>query len=159
MFKEGDFLRHRNKPEWGTGKVLSIDAARIAIRFPHGTVTLKLDVAGSMLEQAERPSTPIEKPRSTGHVAVARCETCAAPLNRSRRSRDGLWKSCPKCSVRDGIHHVFWPFPDAFGVSQARVSGEDAEGAQSYCTSCRGRGGPSNGSRKSCAELEGMLDA
>ena len=30
-------------------------------------------------------------------------------------------------SARGGVEHVFWPFPDDFGVSQTRVSGEDAE--------------------------------
>lgn len=162
MFKEGDFLRHLGKPEWGTGKVVSVVGDKIQIRFSHGPVTLRLDVASAMLEAAEAPPSIPGRGRSrssAGSGRTAPCEVCGAPLNRSRRSRDGQWKSCPECSVRDGIHHVFWPFPENFGVSQARVSGEDAEGAQSHCSSCRSRGASNTGERRSCGQFEGMLEA
>ena len=163
MFKEGDFLRHRGKPEWGTGKVLSADADKVQIRFVHGPITLKLSVAGAMLEATEAPPpTPRGRTGKTGGSAAsgrtAPCEVCGAPLNRSRRSHDGQWKSCPECSVRDGVQHVFWPFPENFGVSEARVSGEDAEGAQSHCSSCRSRGASNSGERRSCGQFEGMLE-
>jgi len=105
---------------------------KIQIRFTHGPVTLRLDVAGGVLEVAEAPAKIPGKGRaraSKGTGGTAPCEVCGVALNRSRRSDDGHWKSCPECSVRDGVEHVFRPFPEDFGVSQARVSGEDAEGA------------------------------
>lgn len=68
-------------------------------------------------------------------------------------------KSCPECSVRDGVQHVFWPYPESLGVSQARVSGEDAEGAQSHCSGCRSRGANYGNDRRSCGQFEGMLEA
>lgn len=162
MFKEGDFLRHRSKPEWGTGRVVSISGDKIQVRFAHAPVTLRLDIAGTMLEPAEAPVSLPGKTRTHKGGTTARntpCSVCGAALNRSRRSRDGHWKSCPECSVRDGVEHVFWPFPDDFGVSQARVSGEDAEGAQSHCASCRSRAARNSGERRSCGQFAGMLEA
>jgi hypothetical protein len=161
MFKEGDFLRHRSKPEWGTGKVVWISGDKIEVRFPHGPVKLRLDIAGTMLEAAEAPAKIPGKGKaqaSAGSGRTAPCEVCGIALNRSRRSADGHWKSCPECSVRDGVEHVFWPFPENFGVSQARVSGEDAEGAQSHCASCRSRGASNSGDRRSCGQFAGMLE-
>jgi hypothetical protein len=40
MFKEGEYLKHRSKPEWGTGKIVSISGDKIEVRFPHGAVKL-----------------------------------------------------------------------------------------------------------------------
>jgi hypothetical protein len=161
MFKEGDFLRHRGKPEWGIGKVTSVSSEKIQIRFAHAPVTLKLDIAGGMLEAAPAPAKLPGKTRTHKAGTTARnrpCSACGTALNRSRRSRDGHWKSCPECSVRDGVDHVFWPFPENFGVSQARVSGEDAEGAQSHCGRCRNRGASNSGERRSCAQFAGVLE-
>ena len=161
MFKEGDFLRHRGKPEWGTGRVVSVSGDKIQIRFAHAPVTLRLDIAASMLEVAEAPvklpgKTRTHKAGTT--VRNAPCNVCGIALNRSRRSKDGHWKSCPECSVRNGMEHVFWPYPDSFGESQARVSGEDAAGAQSHCAGSRSRGANYGSDRRSCGQFEGMLD-
>lgn len=170
MFKEGDFVRHRAKPDWGAGKVTAVTTDKIEIRFSHGHVTLKLDVAAPLLEAAPAPVNALRgsSSRASAHAGAATssrgsdrtapCESCHTPLNRSRRSRDGQWKSCPDCSVRDGAQHVFYPYPDSFGVSQARVTGEDADGAQSYCSSCRGRGSKSIGAGRSCAQFDGLLE-
>jgi len=162
MFKEGEFLRHRGKPEWGTGTVVSVSNDKIQIRFVHGVVTLRLDIAASLLEAAEAPAVLPRKTRTHKAGTAARnapCSVCGAALNRSRRSKDRHWKSCPECSVRDGLQHVFWPYPESFGVSQARISGEDAEGAQSHCAGCRSRGANYGNDRRSCGQFEGMLDA
>jgi hypothetical protein len=164
--KSGDFVEHESKPDWGIGQVLAVRGDKVDISFSHGGVTLNMRYVGSQLKivPADRvpPRNTLTKSLSKGSTGTslaghqarnAPCEACDAPLNRSRRSRDGRWKSCPQCSVRDGTHHVFYPFPDSFGVSEARVSGEDAEGAQSYCTSCRGRGQVASGVRRSCPEM------
>ena len=70
MFNEGDFLRHRGKPEWGTGKVVAADADKIQLRFSHGPVTLKLAVAGPMLEAA--PAPPVATSHSRGPYVAHR---------------------------------------------------------------------------------------
>lgn len=162
MFKEGEYLRHRNKPEWGTGKVVAVSGDKIEVRFPHGPVKFRLDIAGTMLEAAEAPPKVPGKTRMHEAGTTARnapCSACGIALNRSRRSADGHWKSCPECSVRDGMEHVFWPYPESFGVSQARVSGEDAEGAQSHCSGCRSRGANYGNDRRSCGHFAGKLEA
>jgi Protein of unknown function (DUF3553) len=161
MFTAGDFLRHRSKPDWGTGKVVSISGDKIQVRFAHGPVTLRLDIAGTMLEPAEAPASLPGRTRTHKAGTTARnapCSVCQVALNRSRRTRDGNWKSCPECSVRDGMEHVFWPYPESFGVSQARISGEDAEGAQSHCAGCRSRGANYGSDRRSCGQFDGMLE-
>jgi hypothetical protein len=157
--KEGDWLRHRRKPEWGTGKVLSVWGDKVQVRFTHAPVTLLLDIAAAMLETAEAPAVQPRKARTQKALSAQySCAGCGIALNRSRWSKEGHWKSCPECSVRDGMHHVFWPHPESFGVSQARVSGEDAEGAQSHCAGCRSRGANYGNDRRSCGQFEGTLD-
>lgn len=64
------------------------------------------------------------------------CTHCDKPLNESQ-THGGL-KSCPLCSTQNGIEHVFYPFPSAFGTSTKRITRNHPAGDQSYCYACRG---------------------
>ena len=45
-------------------------------------------------------------------------------------------KSCPKCSAVKG-KLVYKDFPEAFGVSEKRITLARPEGVQSWCNDCR----------------------
>jgi hypothetical protein len=49
-FDQGDFIRHKVRPEWGIGHILRRSEDRIDVQFQHGLVALKLSVAGTFLE-------------------------------------------------------------------------------------------------------------
>lgn len=51
---QGDFLRHRARPEWGIGQVLRRSDDRIDVQFPHGLVPLKLSIAAAFLERVSK---------------------------------------------------------------------------------------------------------
>ena len=154
--KIGDVVRHPNH-ELGVGEVIDVTNDNIEVRFAQRTVKLKAAVALPLLEPAAREDLPVAtrpktRGRSTSTASAGRCEACGKVLNRSQRSRDGKWKSCPKCSSQDGVHHVYYEYPDAFGESDARVTDADPSGAQSYCAACRGRGGATSATRVLCGD-------
>lgn len=70
----------------------------------------------------------------------SKCIICNEPLNITQWRRDKQYKSCPKCSTINGNEHVYYEFPDAFGITEKRKSHNHPEGPQSYCVACRGRG-------------------
>jgi hypothetical protein len=49
-FDQGDFIRHKVRPEWGIGHILRRSEDRIDVQFQHGLVALKLSVAGNFIE-------------------------------------------------------------------------------------------------------------
>jgi hypothetical protein len=49
-FDQGDFIRHKVRPEWGIGHILRRSEDRIDVQFQHGLVALKLSVANNFLE-------------------------------------------------------------------------------------------------------------
>ena len=51
---QGDFLRHRARPEWGIGQVLVKSDDRLDVQFNHGLVPLKLSVASAYLERVSK---------------------------------------------------------------------------------------------------------
>ncbi len=63
------------------------------------------------------------------------CKICGRPLNVSVYNNKGQ-KSCPRCSVRNGNHHVFYNL-DEFGFSEKRITENNPQGIQSYCKKCR----------------------
>lgn len=65
------------------------------------------------------------------------CKVCGKPLNQSQYSKDGKFKSCPKCSTKNGEEHVYYDYPKHFGITQKRASSNRPEGPQSHCESCR----------------------
>lgn len=66
------------------------------------------------------------------------CASCGKPLNKSQFSKNRDYKSCPNCSVNNGMEHVFYPYPTNFGTTQLRITPKTPDGAQSYCYRCRG---------------------
>lgn len=84
------------------------------------------------------------------------CKHCGKPLNKSQYSKNRQFKSCPKCSSKDGQEHIYYPYPGAFGTSIERESSCQPDGPQSWCTSCRPQdsvGGPYLGAKR-CSELK-----
>lgn len=51
---QGDFLRHRARPEWGIGQVLVKSDDRLDVQFSHGLVPLKLSVANAYIERVSK---------------------------------------------------------------------------------------------------------
>lgn len=143
----GDFVRHRKAPEWGIGEVVAgpLDG-KVQIRFEvAGTKWLPVALAEDLLEVLDPATLPsdfaIPTVRPAARSRTPRdsrpCAVCSRPLRRSYYSRDRRYKSCPNCSGKDGVHHLYYPYPDAFGLSEARSTDETPDGAQSYCSACR----------------------
>ena len=66
------------------------------------------------------------------------CRNCVKPLTEAQWDEPSKrYKSCPKCSERGGQEHVFYPYPAAFGTTDARASDLHTEGPQSWCKNCR----------------------
>lgn len=65
------------------------------------------------------------------------CNHCNKPLNVAQYHND--LKSCPNCSTQNGVEHVFYKYPKAFGTTPKRATNARPDGPQSYCTACRGR--------------------
>lgn len=80
------------------------------------------------------------------------CKHCNLPLNQSVYSKDKTKKSCPKCSSKNGVYHVFYSYPQSFGITNLRSTPNHPEGPQSYCTPCRGVK-PNNETKFYCNEL------
>lgn len=66
------------------------------------------------------------------------CKFCNKPLNEAQYKRGKTLKSCPRCSVSNGDYHVYYAYPSTFGTTLKRSTRNSPEGAQSYCTACRG---------------------
>jgi hypothetical protein len=164
LFKSGTYLKHAACPEWGIGRVDAADGGDyISVTFEHGgqrklslrQVTDKLEIvpaeavpAGTrFVAQPARASTARSSQKTNGE-----CVVCGGALNRSQRPESGggqAWKSCPNCSSSHGTQHIYRPFPDTFGQSEARVNDNTPDGAQSYCNYCRSGRAP-EGPQRSC---------
>lgn len=168
---EGDYFRHTARPDWGTGVVAAVHGdGKVDVIFENrGRVTLRVQDAIPMLERVDRAEIQndspllerrrwpdIEPPPELRRRKVprtsARCQVCNQPLSRSQYSRDHRWKSCPRCSHRDGHQHVFYEYPGAFGQSDARMTDETPDGAQSYCVACRAGEEDSKPKARTCTE-------
>jgi hypothetical protein len=71
---EGDFIRHRARPDWGIGQIRSRRDDRIDVQFAKGLVALKLSVAEAFLERvskAEAALAGITPARRTGPAKTA----------------------------------------------------------------------------------------
>ena len=72
-------------------------------------------------------------------MTAGTCSNCYQPLNETQWDATDRWKSCPRCSERNGSEHVFYD-PKMFGETPARATSERPNGPQSHCASCRSRG-------------------
>jgi hypothetical protein len=154
--QQGTHVRHRVKPEWGVGVAReNASGGKCRIQFEgYGIVTLDLAAARHHLDELSPEDVAAHlaaHPRPVGTSPItphgSRCAHCKKPLHRSVYSSDKTWKSCPRCSIRDGAAHVFYEYPDGYGTSDARISDDAPDGAQSYCKTCRAGHEPTTHSR------------
>jgi hypothetical protein len=92
-----------------------------------------------------------------GGPAVGRitlCSACGKTLDKSRRSFDGTWKACVRCSMNDGTEHVFYTYSDAFGETETNLSADESAVTHNDCTWCRsGLAAPAEHARR-CADVD-----
>lgn len=84
---------------------------------------------------------------------MEKCKHCEQPISESQYKKDKQYKSCPGCSFEDGQEHIYYLYPDEFGITPLRSSQKSPEGAQSYCRSCRANNPPIHDGNKRCSEL------
>lgn len=68
---------------------------------------------------------------------MTKCTHCNKLLKDAQYRNNNTLKSCPKCSQDDSQEHIYYPYPDAYGVSEPRSTKNHPEGPQSQCESCR----------------------
>ncbi|MBA3270225.1 MAG: DUF3553 domain-containing protein [Acidobacteria bacterium] len=51
---QGQFIRHRARPEWGIGQILRRADDRIDVQFQHALVTLRLSIAAAFIESVSK---------------------------------------------------------------------------------------------------------
>ena len=51
---QGQFIRHRARPEWGIGQILRRADDRIDVQFQHALVTLRLSIAAAFIEPVSK---------------------------------------------------------------------------------------------------------
>ena len=119
MFKSGDIVRHRTKPEWGSGRVTGQTVeGKVLIKFSARAGDVLLTAAGAQqhLELAADTNwqqAPGAMRRGTSVVRVP-CSTCAVDVREPVTRSDGAWQACPQCSAQNGKQHVLRPYPEAF---------------------------------------------
>jgi transcription elongation factor GreA-like protein len=90
---EGDFVRHRARPEWGIGQVLRRGDDRLDVQFPHGLVALKMSVAAPLLERVSKSEAAAARaaeppPRRTGPASTASGTRRPPASERRRKTTD-----------------------------------------------------------------------
>lgn len=78
------------------------------------------------------------------------CKYCGKPLEDAQVR--GEYKSCPKCSKNVG-EHIFY-LESRFGFTEKRVTPNNADGIQSWCTRCRTHHEGPYGDGIRCSEFE-----
>lgn len=150
--KRGDKVRHPTAPDWGIGVVMFVNEHCVIYFEQAGKKKLSIEFSKKLtiVPEADIPSDsplldpdrwnelekPIQERRKSGDSST-KCTHCNKQLRRSQYSKDRKWKSCPHCSVLDGTHHIFYQYPDSYGVSEQRENDSNADGAQSWCEACR----------------------
>lgn len=141
-FTSGALVRHRNKPEWGLGRVTGqTGEGKVLVKFTGrpGDVLLTAAAADQFLvadaggtwQSAARVANPVQTgPRLTP------CISCAKDLREILSSPDGAWRSCPQDSARNGRQHVFLPYPAAFDLDADAAEAED-DPKRGWCRDCR----------------------
>ena len=77
------------------------------------------------------------------------CAHCGLPLDEAQEH--GGDKSCPHCS-QHSTEHIFYP-RSSFGFTEKRVTPNNPEGVQSWCTRCRGHENGPYADGKKCSEF------
>lgn len=54
-------------------------------------------------------------------MSTKNCKVCGLPLNQSQRSADRKYKSCPKCSTKNGNEHIYYKYPENFGNTEGSL--------------------------------------
>lgn len=67
------------------------------------------------------------------------CRVCGRPLNEAQYKLNEQYKSCPRCSTRNGAEHVYYENPLYFGETGKRSTSIHPNGPQSYCVACRSK--------------------
>ena len=81
--QEGDYLRHRARPEWGIGQVLTRGEDRIDVQLRHDIVPLKFSVATAYLERV-----------SKAEAAAAGADVPPAKAGPAKKPRVGVRAAC-----------------------------------------------------------------
>ncbi|MEZ5420496.1 MAG: DUF3553 domain-containing protein [Vicinamibacterales bacterium] len=120
MFKSGDLVRHRSKPEWGVGRITGLTGeGKVLVKFASrsGDVLLTAEGADAHLV-VDTGAVGAFTPQAVRHVAPVRrtpCVTCSTDIRRVVTSRDGTWRSCTPAR-RGTDASTCLPFPAAFDV-------------------------------------------
>jgi hypothetical protein len=159
MYKSGDLVRHKSKPEWGIGRVTGQTVeGKVLIKFSARAGDVLLTAAGA--EQhlvadagANWQATPTAM-RRTASVGRVPCSTCSEDVREPITRADGTWRACPQCSAQNGKQHVLRPHPDAFAfeVASAAIPPDDPAKA-AWCVNCRSNGRVAVGGSRMCAEF------
>ena len=72
--KEGKYIQHRTRSEWGVGLVLNRTGDRAQVQFDHGLVLLDLRVAEPLYEQVAAPD-----PATVAHLTGSAGKPPARP--------------------------------------------------------------------------------
>ena len=163
MFKSGDLVRHKSKPEWGIGRVTGQTVeGKVLVKFSARAGDVLLTAAGA--EQhlvadtgAAWQSSPTAM-RRAATVGRVPCTTCSVDVREAVTRADGTWRACPQCSAQNGKQHVLRPYPAAFdlpapaGLPPPDPAADDAERA-GLCVNCRTNGKVAVGGTRVCAEF------
>lgn len=166
MFKPGDIVRHRTKPEWGPGRVTGQTVeGKVLIKFSARAGDVLLTAAGAeqhlqLATDANWPTAPraVRRDATVGRVP---CSTCAVDVRDSVTRSDGTWQACPQCSAQNGKQHVLRPYPEAFALpgdtaraaSGALGPAPDDPEKTAWCLNCRSNGRIPVGGFRVCAEF------
>jgi Protein of unknown function (DUF3553) len=162
MYKPGDLVRHRSKPEWGVGRVSgqTVDG-KVLVKFTGRAGDVLLTASGA--DQHLMPDTggvwaPPSRTASAAPSSTRRtpCVQCAVEIREVVTSPDGEWRSCPECSARHGRQHLLLPFPREFdlpesGPDSAPAAETEPDPRANWCRACRA-GRRSSGFR-TCKEI------
>lgn len=139
MYKPGDLVRHKNKPEWGVGRVTGeTGEGKVLVKFTGRAGDVLLTPSGA--EQFLVPDTggtwaAPSRTASAGPAPMRRvpCVHCAADLREVTHSTNGEWRSCPECSAKHGRQHVLLPASHFEGP----VATAPEEPRVNWCRACR----------------------
>ncbi|MEP7116239.1 MAG: DUF3553 domain-containing protein [Acidobacteriota bacterium] len=146
MFKPGDLVRHRSKPEWGLGRITGqTGEGKVLVKFTSRTGDVLLTAEGAaahLMTNTGSLGTPTSVVRHTAPVRRTPCVTCSTDVRETVTSPDGAWRSCVECSGRNSRQHVFLPYPASFDAAPAAASdGSDATAVDDpragWCNACR----------------------